>query len=169
MCSTTTLICIYDEQMIRYIHIMRYITWYARVIRLCRVITKINPLYMDYSMCTSHACRFVGWLTNFIRQRHRAAASCAYSYSRLTFVRRMPPLIRSRLQKRQLKHNMNTTFRGYIAPYKHHTGRGTTVLDVTPRTWRNTRPVRREDKSCLKRCTHIILNTNPVLICNNAL
>lgn len=105
-----------------------------------------NPL-----LSLSFVCSFVGWLTNFIRQRHRAAASCAYSYSRLTFVRRMPPLIRSRLQQSQQKHGMNTTYRGYIAPYKPHTGRGTTALVVKGRTWRNTRPIREEDKSLLKR------------------
>jgi hypothetical protein len=46
---------------------------------------------------------------------------------------------------------MNTTFRGYIAPYKPHTGRGTEVLDIKPRTWRNSRPVRKEDQHVLKR------------------
>ena len=97
------------------------------------------------------SCRFVGWITGFIRQRHRAAASCAFSYSRMTFVRRMPPQIRSRLQIRQLKHNMNTTYRGYIAPYTPHTGRGTDMLYVTPKTWRNSRPLSTEDKQHLKR------------------
>ena len=161
-CNFATCICVYDEQIIRYVHNMRSITWCARVISFYVAFLHNNPLYMNYFMCTSHACRFVGWLTNFIRQRHRAAASCAFSYSRLTFVRRMPPLIRSRLQRRQQKHNMNTTFRGYIAPYQPHTGRGTSVLKITPKTWRNTRPVRRDEKSILKRCTQIILTT-PIL------
>lgn len=96
-------------------------------------------------------CRFVGWITGFIRQRHQAAASCAHSYARLTFVRRMPPVIRRRLQNRQLKHSMNTTMRGYIAPYTPHTGRGSAVLRVTPKNWRNSRVLKPSDHVYLRR------------------
>jgi hypothetical protein len=96
-------------------------------------------------------CRFVGWITNFIRQRHQAAASCAYSYSKLTFVRRMPPLIRARLQERQNSHSMNTTMRGYIAPYSPHTGRGSDLLHVKPRNWRNSRTLTEGNRTHLQR------------------
>lgn len=102
-------------------------------------------------MIVHYMCRFVGWITNFIRQRHQAAASCAHSYARLTFVRRMPPLIRRRLQNRQLNHSMNTSMRGYIAPYTPHTGRGSHVLHVKPYNWRNSRKLRPSDRTCLER------------------
>lgn len=98
-------------------------------------------------------CRYVGWITNFIRQRHQAAASLAHAYSRLTFVRRMPPLIRARLQIRQARYNMNTTMRGYIAPYTPHTGRGSGVLTVNATNWRNTKKLTTTDRTRVKRST----------------
>jgi hypothetical protein len=98
-------------------------------------------------------CSFVGWITNFIRQRHQAAASCAYAYSRLTFVRRMPPAIRTRLQNRQKRHNMNTSMRGFIAPYQIHEGRGSGELYVAPTNWRNNRALLDEDRVPLRRYT----------------
>ena len=101
--------------------------------------------------CCAYVCRFVGWITNFIRQRHQAAASCAHAYSRLTFVRRMPPHIRARLQKRQNNHHMNTTMRGFIAPYAPFTGRGTGQLFVKKRNWRNSRPITEVDRDRVKR------------------
>ena len=111
-------------------------------------------LFLHYSHATCAYLRsFVGWITQFIRQRHRAAASCAFSYARLTFVRRMPPLIRTRLQNRQNKHNMNTTMRGYIAPYTTHTGRGSDELSLTPRTKRNSRFLTDSDRLRLPRYT----------------
>jgi hypothetical protein len=97
--------------------------------------------------------RFVGWITEFIRQRHRAAASCAYSYARMTFTRRMPPLIRARLQNRQKRHTMNTSMRGFIAAYTHHTGRGTELLAVSRRTKRNSRILTEHDHLLLPRYT----------------
>ena len=98
-------------------------------------------------------CRFVGWITNFIRQRHRAAASLVNSYSRLTFVRRMPPSIRSRLQQRQQNHNMNTSMRGYIAPYTPHTGRGSGLLSLKPANTRNSKALNRVERVRLQRYT----------------
>ena len=98
-------------------------------------------------------CSFVGWITNFIRQRHQAAASCVYAYSRLNFVRRMPPAIRTRLQDRQKRHNMNTSMRGFIAPYQIHEGRGSGELYVTPENWRNNRALLDEDRVPLRRYT----------------
>ena len=112
-----------------------------------------NALYCACMHVCACACRFVGWITNFIRQRHQAAASCAYSYARLTFVRRMPPQIRNRVQKRQKKHDMNTTMRGYLAPYTPFTGRGSGKLFVKPTNWRNTCPLTDGDRDRLRRYT----------------
>jgi hypothetical protein len=117
----------------------------------------IHPRYLCASMCS-----FVGWITNFIKQRHHAAASCAYSYARLTFVRRMPPQIRSRLQIRQNKHKMNTTMRGYIKEYTPFVGRGSDVLAVTPWSSRNSRALRICDREVLLRytsCTYALFFT----------
>jgi hypothetical protein len=93
--------------------------------------------------------RFVGWLTNFIRQRHRAAASCAHSYSRLTFVRRIPPQIRRGLQLRQVHYNMRSTMRSYIAPYTPFCGRGSGALALTTGGWRNTRSLTDANRASL--------------------
>jgi hypothetical protein len=97
-----------------------------------------------------YLCRFVGWITNFIRQRHQAAASCAHSYARLNFVRRMPPVIRSKLQDRQARHNMNTSMRGFIAPYVVHRGRGSEELCVKTFNWRNSRVLPEEDRASVR-------------------
>jgi hypothetical protein len=99
-----------------------------------------------FDVCYNFVRSFVGYITNFIRQRHRAAASLVTSYSRLTFVRRMPPEIRACLQLRQQTHNMNTTMRGYIAPYAIHTGRGTGTLSVKEKNWRNTKMLTAADR-----------------------
>jgi hypothetical protein len=111
-----------------------------------------SALYTQYPHDTCPCvCSYVGWITQFIRQRHRAAASCAFSYSRLTFVRRMPPQIRLRLQRRQQKHNMNTSMRGFIAQYTTHTGRGSDVLFVKERNKRNSRLLTDVDRTQLQR------------------
>ena len=109
---------------------------------------------INHHILTHVTCRYVGWITNFIRQRNHAAASMASSYSRLTFVRRMPPVIRLRLQHRQLRGNMTTAMRGYIAPYTPFVGRGSGKLYAKPRNWRNSRPMSEHDRDRVKGYTH---------------
>jgi hypothetical protein len=63
----------------------------------------------------------------------------------------MTPLIRTRLQNRQNRNTMNTSMRGFIAPYAMHTGRGSAELALTPRTKRNSRILTEEDRLRLPR------------------
>jgi hypothetical protein len=126
-------------------HIMHYVVY-------CTCIYNIRT-------CVPVWCRFVGWITNFIRQRHRAAASLVHAYSRLTFVRRMPPTIRCRLQTRQKTHTMNTSMRSYIAPYTPHDGRGSEKLHVKPANWRNAKPLLERNRLRLHRS---IYTTNQI-------
>lgn len=89
-------------------------------------------------------CRFVGWITNFIHQRNHAAASCALSFSRLTFVRGMPPSIREAVIRRSSEFELSLAQNGFIVPLadflsrRSNQGRGQCRLAVVP-TWRNSR------------------------------
>ena len=83
---------------------------------------------------------YVGWITNFIQQRNHAAASCAFSYSRLTFLRGMPYKLRLLLQGRPDRtSNGNQYMRGFVMSmddfmFRQHGKRGEGSIVVRP-TW----------------------------------
>ena len=81
----------------------------------------------------------------------------------------MPPQIRYRLQLRQNQHTMNTTMRGYIAPYTPHTGRGSDTLHVKPWNWRNSRMLADVDRERLKRFTLFTCAHNTIHFTGNTL
>jgi hypothetical protein len=76
----------------------------------------------------------------------------------------MPPAIRTRLQDRQKRHNMNTCMRGFITPYQIHEGRGSGELYVAPTNWRNNRALLDEDRVPLQRYT--ITRSRMILLSN---
>lgn len=125
---------------------------YACISQKCSFNACFNAL-LSFQCTKLWMCSFMGWITNFISQRYHAAASCAYAYSRLNFVRRMPPFIRTRLQERQQHHTMNTSMRGFISPYVIPQGRGSGELYVKPENWRNNRGLLDEDRVPLRRYT----------------
>ena len=92
---------------------------------------------------------YVGWITNFIHQRNHAAASCAFSYSRLSFLRGMPCDLRVKLQNR-LGLDGGPFVRGFVMPISdflrhQHGKRGQGQITVTP-TWRNSKALKGRDR-----------------------
>ena len=59
--------------------------------------------------------RFVGWVTNFIVQRHRPSVSMVNAISRHTFARRMDPDTRAAIHRRTVDHGIKAagSFMGY--------------------------------------------------------
>ena len=92
--------------------------------------------------------RYVGFITNFVRQRHRAAASCAFSYTRLSFVRGMPSDIRERLLHVEHDHTSNTLIASaedFMSRYGKG-ARGGDEVSIKP-TWKNSRALQDRNKN----------------------
>jgi hypothetical protein len=62
-------------------------------------------------LCPDH--RFVGWVKGFVMGRNKPATSVINAYTRLTFLRRMPPAIRAKYTQ----HSNTATFQGALGQF----------------------------------------------------
>jgi hypothetical protein len=88
---------------------------------------------------TAHDCRFVGWITNFIKARFSPSASLVNGYSRFTFMRRIAPELRAELIEACIANNYKTG--DFMSHYNNSSSKGKqgSGLIRIEAGWRNSR------------------------------